>query len=232
LVKFFERPRYGTFLALLMAALLCAAAIAMPQMDAQARVFWFSEAGIFENATLLFYFIAAAMFLFGPYYLPRYKWLLAVICMLFFARETDILPRLSDDGFLFIPAKFEANYPVLHTSMRVMLISLAVSILLFTLWTYRNVVRENLARRDPHQTMILSGWACVAASIILDGIDSKIRGLTGYQIPFWLSNALEGIEETVEMMIPICFIFGLLHYYSERRQAKKSVGSPDKISSR
>lgn len=191
----------------------------------EARPFMFKEDGFIEEATPLLYMVAAALFLVAPYDLPRRKWMLAVVCLLFAAREYDIHELVSERGFLFFPDNFKDTQPFNYAVVETIAVTSIAIFVAATLLSYARITWTNLKNRDLHQYIVITGWMCVIVAVLTDGFKSKYFDLVGHLPPVWARYAVEAIEETAEFMIPVCFLVGLLEYYRTRRANRGSAGN-------
>lgn len=173
----------------------------------------FEEGGFLEIVPVVLYLLLAVLFFAGPYHLPKSKWLLGIICLLFAARELDIHELITNGDFLFFPENFKAHYPGRYMAVEIIGVLFAVIVVGSALYRYWPVARENLRNRDPHQFMILGGLFMIGVSILTDGFRRKVIDLTGMDIGKSASAAIKAFEEGTEALIPIWFLFGLVHYY-------------------
>ncbi|MEM6666394.1 MAG: hypothetical protein AAF638_08330 [Pseudomonadota bacterium] len=185
-------------------------------MGGDVQIFLTKEAGPVEIMTPVLLGLAAIMLLFGPYDLPRKKWMLAAVCLLFAAREFDINKNIARHGFWFFPDDFKGNFPLGYAIIETLSVIGILCLLAYMAWTYRRVVWLNIKDRDRHQIMMLMVWVCVGISLLFDGMDAKYRDLMDVPAPLWMKPFFEGIEEGTELLLPVCILFGLLEYYRTR----------------
>jgi hypothetical protein len=203
----------GTVLALLAALALGAALLLAMILSPSDVVALFSETGPVEKATVALYPLDAGLLLFGPYLLPRSKWMPAAICLILMARELDLNELVTQGGFLFLPAGFKAGYPCLYAVIEATAVAGALALAIATVVVYLPELRRRHGVDPVHSRMLAAGWAFAFASMALDGIGNKLHDLSGVEIGEYARNAFQGFEETAELLIPVCFLFALLQYY-------------------
>lgn len=208
-----SRIPYGKVIVCITAIVWIASPVLSLTLPPAWRELIFEEGGILETVPVVLYLLLAILFLAGPYHRPESKWLLAAICLLFASRELDVHERITDGNFLFFPEKFKANNPGQYMIVEVAGVVFVIILVGYAFYRYWAVARANLRDRDPHQYMMIGGLIMVGISIFTDGFRRKIIDLSGFDIGKVASDAIEAFEEGTEALIPIFFLFGLMHYY-------------------
>ena len=200
---------FSVSLVLSLALALCASVL----FSADTNALLYDEQGVVESATLAFYLLAAGLFFFAPYRNPSHKWIPGLICLIFAAREHDLHETISESGFPFFRVSFKNEYPVAHIAFEGIVVLVTAVLFVWMLHAYRrrSVAVERRWARD--EKLMIGGWLIVPAVIVLDGLANKILSISGFSIGLQAAELSVRLEETLECMIPLAFLLGVLEFW-------------------
>lgn len=174
----------------------------------------FAETGPYEGMSIILWVTLGGLLLLSLPLQPRSVLAMAVLSLVFAAREADLHKRFTVMSLTKIKFYLSPDVPVLQKIIGG-IVFIAVTIALIYLAKrlynrlYNYLVHEGGLRSPLGQLLILPA-VLLPLSKILDRIASQIYEIFGVRLPGTMSQLIAAYEEGLEMALPALFIVALL----------------------
>lgn len=172
----------------------------------------FAETGPYEGMSIILWVTLGGLLLLSLPLQPRSVLAMAVLSLVFAAREADLHKRFTVMSLTKIKFYLSPDVPVLQKIIGgIVFIAVTIALIYLAKRLYNYLVHEGGLRSPLGQLLILPAVLLpLSLSKILDRIASQIYEIFGVRLPGTMSQLIAAYEEGLEMALPALFIVALL----------------------